>query len=120
MTGELQRAMARYEAARGNYRIAVLGSLRMPGRGEAIRAAIEDCQAARAALRRLTSRPNEADRYRPAAAPVSTRSRRMGPVFATVAGLLSLKRPAAGSHGDTTDRKVNAFAFGGLAGHLDP
>lgn len=55
MVTELQRALARYETARGRYRLAVLGSFSAPGRGDVIRAAIGECQEARAALRRLGS-----------------------------------------------------------------
>jgi hypothetical protein len=57
MVNELQRALARYEAARGRYRLAVLGSFSVPGRGDVIRTAIRECQAARAAVLRLTSQP---------------------------------------------------------------
>ncbi len=60
MTTELQAAMARYEAARGRYRIAVLRSIGRQRRGETILAAIREFQAARSELRRLASRA-EAD-----------------------------------------------------------
>jgi hypothetical protein len=53
MVTELQSALARYEEARGRYRLAVLGSFSAPGRGDLIRAAIQECQHARAALHRL-------------------------------------------------------------------
>jgi hypothetical protein len=53
MVTELQSALARYEEARGRYRLAVIGSFNAPGRGDVIRAAIQDCQRARAALQRL-------------------------------------------------------------------
>jgi len=55
MTSELQKALARYETARARYRATVLSSIGTPGRGDTIRAAIRDCQAARAALRDMTS-----------------------------------------------------------------
>jgi hypothetical protein len=56
MTTELQRAMARYELARGRFRTAVLASLRGAAGGEAIRSAIRECQVAGEELRRLTAR----------------------------------------------------------------
>jgi hypothetical protein len=92
MTRELQRAMARYEEARGNYRVAVLGSLVTRGRGAAIRAAIEEYQAARAELGRLTTaRAAEAERVAGAGAPCSTPPRPSRPVLGVaVAQLLSL------------------------------
>lgn len=59
MTNELQMALARYETARARYRLAVLASLSTPGRGDAIRMAICECQAARAALHAVASPPPE-------------------------------------------------------------
>lgn len=55
MTHELQTAMARYEAARLRYRVAVIATFRTAHGGEAIRAAIRECQEAGAALEQLTS-----------------------------------------------------------------
>ena len=55
MTSELQKAMACYEEARGRYRLAVLASLRGATRGDVIRRAIRECQAAGDDLRRLTA-----------------------------------------------------------------
>jgi hypothetical protein len=57
MTNELQRALARCETARARYRTTVLASIGTAGRGDAIRAAIRECQAARVALRQVTSPP---------------------------------------------------------------
>jgi hypothetical protein len=57
VVNEVQRALARYEAARGRYRLAVLASFSAPGRGDVIGAAIRECQAARAAVLLLTSEP---------------------------------------------------------------
>lgn len=54
MTTELQRAMARYEEARGRYKTAVLGSLNGDANGDAIRRAIQEFQQASAELRRLS------------------------------------------------------------------
>ncbi len=42
MTEEMQRALARYEAARGRYRVAVLASFQAKGRGDAIRTGLRD------------------------------------------------------------------------------
>jgi hypothetical protein len=56
MTNELRRALARCELARARYRLAVVASYTTPGRGYLMWAAIRNCQAARAALRQLTSR----------------------------------------------------------------
>jgi hypothetical protein len=53
MTSELQRAMARYEEARGAYKKAVLASLHGESSGDAIRRAIHEFQAANAELRKL-------------------------------------------------------------------
>src|SRR5919204_1506048 len=68
MTSELQRAMARYEEARGRYRLAVLASLRGAAGGDVIRTAIRECQAAGEDVRRLTAPPcparTRADRRR--------------------------------------------------------
>lgn len=50
MTKQLQHAMAEYEEARIRYRQAVLASLNGASNGEAIRAAIQDFQRARAEL----------------------------------------------------------------------
>jgi hypothetical protein len=57
MTTELQRAMARYEEARMEYRKAVLASLNGASRGDAIRRAIEAFQAAGAEVKRLQAKP---------------------------------------------------------------
>jgi hypothetical protein len=54
MTTELQRAMARYEEARGRYKTAVLGSLNGDSNGDAIRRAIQEFQEASAELRRVS------------------------------------------------------------------
>jgi hypothetical protein len=54
MTSELQRAMARYEEARGRYKKAVLSSFRGRANGVAIRRAIQEFKAASAELRKLT------------------------------------------------------------------
>jgi hypothetical protein len=56
MTTELQRAMARYEEARGRYKKAVLGSLSGESSGDAIRTAIQEFKAASAELRRVAPR----------------------------------------------------------------
>ncbi len=56
MTTELQAAMAKYEAARGRYRTAVVRSIRGTRQGPKILAAIRECQVARLELRRLASR----------------------------------------------------------------
>jgi hypothetical protein len=61
MTTELQAAMARYEAARGGYRTAVLRSIGGTRQGPKILAAIRECQAARIELRRLSSRAEGSD-----------------------------------------------------------
>lgn len=57
MTRELQRAMARYEEARFQYRKAVLASLSQASNGAAIRLAIRAFQDARAELKRLEAPP---------------------------------------------------------------
>ncbi len=57
MTTELQRAMARYEEARVQYKKAVLASLAGASNGDAIRKAIQAFQRANADLRRLTGSP---------------------------------------------------------------
>jgi len=57
MTTELQRAMARYEEARIQYKKAVLASLGGTSNGEAIRQAIQSFQRASAELKRLTASP---------------------------------------------------------------
>ena len=57
MTTELQRAMARYEEARIQYKKAVLASLGGASNGGAIRRAIQDFQGASSALKRLTAAP---------------------------------------------------------------
>ena len=103
MTGELQRAMARYEEARGNYRVAVLGSIVTPGKGAAIRAAIEEYQAARVELARLTTAgADAAERVGAAGAPAPGPARPSRPAFGVaLGGLLSL-------------------VFGEFAGGLDP
>lgn len=54
MTTELQRAMARYEEARIQYRKAVLASLHGASNGDAIRRAIQSFQRANSELKRLT------------------------------------------------------------------
>ncbi len=54
MTTELQRAMARYEEARGQYKKAVLASLNGDSSGRVIRSAIQEFQAASAELRRVS------------------------------------------------------------------
>ena len=69
MTTELQRAMARYEEARAEYKKAVLASLNGASNGDAIREAIHSFQKANAALKRLTAPPPSA----PAAAPAKKR-----------------------------------------------
>jgi hypothetical protein len=46
MTSEQLKAMARYEEARGRYRVAVLASLRGAARGDVIRRAIRECRSA--------------------------------------------------------------------------
>jgi hypothetical protein len=44
----------------------------------------------------------------------------LGPVFGmTLTDFLSEKRPGASSYTDTSDRKLNTFVFGGLAGRFD-
>ncbi len=53
MTPEVQRAMARYEDARYQYRRAVLASMTHSSDGQAIRQALRSFQDARAELRRL-------------------------------------------------------------------
>ena len=53
MTSELQRAMARYEEARGRYKQSVLASMQGASTGDDIRRAIKEFQAANAELRRL-------------------------------------------------------------------
>ncbi len=68
MTMELQQAMVRYEEARIRYRTAVLDSLNGEARGDAIRAAIREIQAATAELKRLQPRPPPPE---PASEPVS-------------------------------------------------
>jgi hypothetical protein len=55
MTAEVQRAMARYEEARIQYKKAVLASLQGATNGDAIRQAIHSFQRASADLRRLTA-----------------------------------------------------------------
>jgi hypothetical protein len=60
MTSELQRAMARYEEARGRYRMAILESLRGTARGEVIRRAIGECQSADEDVRRLRALSSQA------------------------------------------------------------
>jgi hypothetical protein len=57
MTTELQQVLARYEGARIDYQRAVLSSLHGDAKGEVIRQAIVDLQAATAELRRVTGRP---------------------------------------------------------------
>jgi hypothetical protein len=57
MTRELQRAMARYEEARFQYRKAVLASLNHASDGAAIRLAIRAFQDARAELKRFEAPP---------------------------------------------------------------
>jgi hypothetical protein len=64
MTTELQRAMARYEEARIQYKKAVLASLNGASSGEAIRQAIQSFQRASADLKRLTSSPPQPQRKR--------------------------------------------------------
>jgi len=59
MTTELQRAMARYEEARIQYKKAVLASLNGASNGEAIREAIQKFQKASAELRALRALPEE-------------------------------------------------------------
>lgn len=59
MTTELQRAMARYEEARIEYKKAVLASLGGASNGDAIRKAIHSFQRANADLKRLTVSPPE-------------------------------------------------------------
>jgi hypothetical protein len=54
MTTELQRAMARYEEARGRYKKAVLASMQGGSGGDDIRRAIQEFQVANAELRRVT------------------------------------------------------------------
>jgi hypothetical protein len=54
MTTELQRAMARYEEARVQYKKAVLASLDGASNGDAIREAIQAFQRASSELKRLT------------------------------------------------------------------
>ena len=56
MTGELQRAMARYEEARFQYRKAVLASLDGASNGQAIQQAIRVFQGASADLKQLQRR----------------------------------------------------------------
>jgi hypothetical protein len=57
MTTELQRAMARYEEARIQYKKAVLASLNGASNGDIIRQAIQSFQSANADLKRLTAPP---------------------------------------------------------------
>jgi hypothetical protein len=57
MTTELQRAMARSEEARIQYKRAVLASLNGASTGDAIRRAIQSFQSANAELKRLTAEP---------------------------------------------------------------
>ena len=59
MTTELQRAMARYEEARIQYKKAVLASLNGASNGEAIREAIQKFQKASADLKALRTEPAE-------------------------------------------------------------
>ena len=67
MTTELQRAMARYEEARVEYKKAVLASLGGASNGDAIRKAIQSFQRASAELKELTATGRAAPT--PAAAP---------------------------------------------------
>ncbi len=67
MTNEFQTALARYEAARGRYRIAILRSFAGSHGGEAIRAAIRECQAARAAIQQSLRGPEPGRGTPPAA-----------------------------------------------------
>jgi hypothetical protein len=60
MTVELQHAMAQYEEARARYRSAVLASLNGESNGDAIRAAIQSFQLARAELARHDGRATAA------------------------------------------------------------
>jgi hypothetical protein len=60
MTPELQRAMARYEEARFQYRRAILTSLNGASNGEAIQQAIRVFQTARAELKQLEAPPPSA------------------------------------------------------------
>ena len=91
MTTELQRAMARYEDARIEYKKAVLSSLQGDARGDAIRQAIRTFQSASAELKQVRSRSV----YAPAAALPShprhpvTVNRRL-PAFSGVSFLRSL------------------------------
>lgn len=57
MTSELQKAMARYEDARIDYKKAVLASLHGASNGESIRQAIVKFQEASAELKRLQGSP---------------------------------------------------------------
>jgi len=57
MTTELQRAMARYEEARVQYKKAVLASLNGASNGDAIRHAIQSFQRASSELKRLQGSP---------------------------------------------------------------
>ncbi len=68
MTTEEQRAMARYEEARIQYKKAVLASLNGASNGDAIRQAIHSFQRASSELKRLTGAP-------PAAPPRAERRR---------------------------------------------
>jgi hypothetical protein len=73
MTTELQRAMARYEEARGRYKTAVLGSLNGDANGEAIRRAIHEFQRASAELRKVSPpKPPPAPQKRPEERPSLT------------------------------------------------
>jgi len=64
MTTEQQRAMARYEEARIQYKKAVLASLNGATNGDAIRQAIQSFQRANADLKRLTAPPPPVERKR--------------------------------------------------------
>ena len=81
MTRELQRAMARYEEARFQYRRAVLASLDHASDGAAIRLAIRAFQDARAELKRFEA-------PLPAPAPEPARARPEAPAAAYLAGVI--------------------------------
>jgi len=72
MTTELQRAMARYEEARIQYKKAVLASLNGASNGDAIREAVQRFKRASAELKSLRSEPasfTRAARNEPVASP---------------------------------------------------
>ena len=80
MRPELQRAMARYEEARFQYRKALLASMRHECDGATIRHAIRSFQDARAELKRVEAwlRPPPLPKKARAAAPARSGSQALG------------------------------------------